>query len=347
MLSIAPARSVAEPCAPTAVVNGDRELAGIIGEQLRSRGIQTHGVERCPVVRAEVERRGSSLVVKLDDGTDGGDHRTLSTPALAAIWIESRLRTDIGAPLLRTPIILSRPEPEGPPAATRNVVRPQSLSRARPMVLSASVQSVSASDESSWRGVAVDGCVEIGGACVGVAGRYGQNLAFISDQAPEQTDRKGVDLLATVSVPLSMGRGVLSPRLGVGAGWLTTRRRLPPPPESPCDPNLPGDPSDPVDPGQCDPLPAEKPLAVSTLGLRLDARMVYAIPVSDTAALEIGVGGQWRPGAHGKAFHFLPGPDGAVEPVMDPNLPPDPSMTLPGEPGLLWSAAIGLRVRLR
>lgn len=339
--------SVAEPCAPAAVIEGDDEVAGSVSKHLERLGVATRAPAPCPAARAAVRRTDTGLaIVMRDRGRRAA--RTVSTAAIAATWIESWVRTDIGAPLLRAPIIAT-PTP---------VVIRRPATRAKPMtrsgIFGASVETLTASDQSEWRGVSVSGCVELGRACVGVAGRYGHSLGMTSQENPLETDRKGIDLLATVSVPLVLGRGVLAPRLGIGAGWLTTSR--PPvaldPAGNPCDPqdpNTPMDPMNPMDPGQCDPVPNPEPgLEASTAGLRLDARIVYAIPVSDSASVELGLGGQLRPGAHRDAFRFdTLNPDGTNNPMTDPTQPPDPFTSLPGEPEWLWSAGIGLRVQLR
>ena len=110
------------------------------------------------------------------------------------------------------------------------------------------VSSATAADDSSWRRVSVGGCVLVESLCLGVEGSYGSNTGFVTDEIPMPVDRKGVDLSLTVGARIPAGRGIVSPQLGVGIGWLTTSREpmlVPPPPEPGCDGNDPTDPNTP------------------------------------------------------------------------------------------------------
>jgi hypothetical protein len=193
--------------------------------------------------------------------------------------------------------------------------------------------------------------------CVGVEASYGSNTGFVTDEMPMPVDRKGIDLSFTVGARVPMGRGVLSPQLGAGVGWLTTSRNplvLPPAPEPGCDGTEPPDPTDPntpdVPPPNCEPGgQVDDGLRAPTSSLRTHARMRYALPVTDAAAIELGVGIVWLPGAHTRPFQFgTIGPDGTIiDGNGDPAAPVDPSLSLPGEPTWMWSAGIGVRVDLR
>ena len=81
-----------------------------------------------------------------------------------------------------------------------------------------------ATDGSLWVGTGFGVCVRVTWLCMGLGGRvagddrgpgavYGGNAAALT--------RVGAELLTTVEIPLHVGRELLSPGIGLGAGWLS------------------------------------------------------------------------------------------------------------------------------
>ncbi len=362
------ARSVADsPCAPSVVVSGDPQAVTAVRDQLRTLGVRTEASADCPnKLQAHVLRDDEGLAIELRD-TEGRSHRrSVSAADVAAMWIESWTRKDISSPLL--PMAWQPPTPvlrttATPVAQTTNVLVRRSMTPpatpTTPVHVGVRAESLTGSDDSSWTGIGVGACIRIGGICVGMSGRYSANLAFSKDDAMVETDRKALDLAATIAVPLSVGRGTLTAELSLGGRWLTSRGTVPiydaPVPCDPNgDPNLPPNDPDPANPDGTDPgepvcengMTSMKVANASRL-LRTGARLSYAVPISDAAAITLGVGATWLPGAHSNNFQegSSIGPDGTI--IDDPTIPPDPSRAIPGEPGWLWSAGVGVRVELK
>ena len=350
-------------------MTGDTGPAKLVRRKLAARGVSSQPLEQCPKLQVDVTRTEQGLALELKDGSARAHRRTVSTPEIAAIWIESWTRNDISSPLLlawRPPLPAAKPADADANNVRRSLSRtqitpPPSLTSATspsPLMLGVFAQTVNASDESTWTGFGVDACVRLGGVCVGLSGRFSRNLAFTTDDAMVETDRSATDLAATIGAPINVGRGTLTPELSLGGRWLTSTGRVQVfDPPTPCDPNTPTDPpgdpdpanpdgTDPGDPACADP---QTMTVVSKMSksLRAGLNLRYAVPVTNSAAITVGIGATWIPGAHTKNFQdgSIIGPDGNI--IDDPAVPPDPSRALPGEPLWTWSAGIGLRVELR
>jgi hypothetical protein len=115
-------------------------------------------------------------------------------------------------------------------------------------------------------------CLTLGRACVGILARADRNsVASLEDPGsePGTVDRLGTDLLATVGLPIVLGRGImLMPEAGLGGGRLrsTVVSSMP----------------DPSDPSAQDP-PSEK----ISWGWRSTTRVVLSIPVWWRLALDV------------------------------------------------------------
>lgn len=363
-LCVAQSESAASPACDTAVVvEGDSAAASSLRDALTSRGIRTRQAQPCPALTARVTPTGTQLSVELRASNGRSETRTLSTTEIAAIWIESWTRTDIGSALLPTRWQARPPAPTarrvaaavGRPTTLTRRLPPGATSTARPprrIILGLGAQSLTGGDDSTWSGIGADVCIEVGGVCLGVSGRYARNLGFTRDDALVAADRTALDLGVTASIPLRIGRGTLLPQLSLGGRWASTSGAIETPP--PPDPCAPGDPNDPANPDGTNPGDPTCPDGTMTTHvrhtsrlLRTGARLSYAIPVADAAAITLGVGASWLPGAHTDNFSEgqIIGPDGTI--IDDPNLPPEPGMSLPGEPSWMWSAGIGLQVELQ
>ena|GEM_PF-5748173 len=356
-----PGSAASPACPPAVVVEGEGAAASSLRDALSSRGILTRQAQPCPALRAKVARKDGQLAIELRADSGRSEHRTLSTPEIAALWIESWTRTDIGSSLL--------PTRWHPPPRRRAVTTPSTgntltrvsqpvpattlASAPRRVLVGVAAETVTAGDSSSWTAVGIDACIEVGGACVGLSGRYARNLGFTRDDALLATDRVAIDLSATAGIPLRVGRGTLMPEVSVGGRWLSrtgsVETLLPPGPCDPADPNVPdptnpdGTPGDPACPPE---QPGTMQIRQTSRLLHAGARLSYALPVSDTAAITLGVGAAWLPQAHTANYSSGGvGRDGTI--TDDPNLPPDPNRTMPGDPSWSWSAGIGLRMELQ
>jgi hypothetical protein len=145
--------------------------------------------------------------------------------------------------------------------------------------------------------------------------------------------------LATLELPIPLGRAAIAPGIGVGVGWLETSRDEPPRATG-CMPR---------DDEGC---PESYPLWVgdgfrsSRLGARVGVRLVGRIPLVDQLALELAVAADANPSAR-----RTPAPaaerttsEGATAP--DPRFPPD-VYALPPEPGRGYRFGVGLSYGFR
>jgi hypothetical protein len=354
-VSAQPRRCSTQPRAgdPSVRVVGAPVSAAGVRQLLARAGVAVDAA--CAPVRASLIQSESGLEVVLtgDDGRTA--RRVVSTEAVAATWIESWVRRDLGAPLL-------------PTAAPRATLRPPSLQRVprdaaptpkpaapTPGRWSLAVAGHSRSaDAVAWRGVAAAGCANLGPLCVGATGRYGAAGELTANDGMTYARRQSVDLLAEVRAPIQLGRAVLAPSAGIGVGWNHTARDEPAMP-APSDPDLPpgpdgtvpGDPNcDPSDPNLCDPTLEPPPYYVgdgfsaSTIGLRLDAGLSLSLPITDRIAVDLSAGITFLPTAHLDEYDPL----AADRDEIGEPLPVDPMLLLPGEPSRVTFWGIGLRV---
>ncbi len=355
VLSAAAGPTAAEPaCDPVAIVEGDPALVSSLSAQLIRRGIAideaADSEDPCPAVRATGAQDGGAVSVTVEQPDGEKVERDVTTTEIAAIWIESRMRRDVGAPLLavRVPLVVNPgPAPGATPVVDAGVAGTAFAVRGRDRVsLSARIENGSADDGSGWRTYSAAVCGRIGPLCVGLLGRIGENPEAFSEE-PEFTavTRDSKDLMLTASWPLRAGRLTILPEVGVGIGSMTTRQLGEvvdgyfPPDECWTDPPIP--------PELCE-IPA--PLNVTTWGGRLSAGLTLVIPLHDRIALDIGVSAEWLQGAHTDP-HLREAPpecdpDGNPFPCVDMGDIYDEFIEYSGEPSRLFRAGIGVRVGL-
>jgi hypothetical protein len=286
--------------------------------------------------------------------------RGVTTEEIAATWIESRVRTDVGAPLLAARMIAA-PPPEGgaSPGATAPAADAMLGTAAPPtrdpLSIAVAIESSFAGDGTDWRTYSLSACARIGPVCVGALGRLGDNEASVHDDMFIIAKRSSRDLLVTASLPIRGRRFTLSPMVGAGVGWMRTSQR-----DEPL--------FTPVEPGACAEDPTISPeycelpdrVDVTTRGARLAAGVSLSIPLGDRVALDIGVSGELLTGAHTDLYvrddpwgdesvpcePEDPSPDCAPDGTMtDPGYPDD-FFEYPGEPDRFFRAGIGLRIGL-
>ena len=185
-----------QPCVLAAQVVGDAHLVQPIRLELDRLDVREQPVSwACPFARATVTERRGAIAITLRDSNGRQVERVVSESRVAAMWIESQLRSDIGASLLHMPSSLSgraqSPRltelwPPGAAGPTRAAETPGDASHpvaqrrgsGEPLSGAVLVETQNADDESSWRSVylSVDRGFDV--ARIGLSARYGVNSRF-------------------------------------------------------------------------------------------------------------------------------------------------------------------------
>ncbi len=223
-------RAHAEPagCAPAAGVKavGDElrlQLAvSELRDRLAERGIG-EPVDGCPAAQAEVAAAGAELMIDVEDVAGRHSRRTVSTPAAAASFIESWVRTDLSAPLLSPALafpVAPAPERAPEPASAPVVVRQGARPGLPALGIALGAQGAVASDGSVWGGLELAACVRLGRLCAGALARWNVELESEERRENAQAERRSAELLVGAELPLRFGRVTLTPGLAAGVGWL-------------------------------------------------------------------------------------------------------------------------------
>jgi hypothetical protein len=341
-LAGAPREVSAEPCAPSAALDGDAVAVANVAAELNRLGVATNArldgvrTDGCPSVAALVEvDRGGGIAVAVRDRTHRSEGRVVSDPALAAAWIDSWLRDDLDSSFPSTQAV--------------EVVAPSSSLAPHPHagVLARSVLAVDgeqtwSGNKEQWTGLAVAACThveQLGGACVGGRARYATQDVATALSAAHRTD---LSLLATASYTVEIGRMRISPELGVGVGRMTTDRVegcMSPMPM----PDVCMDPSDPncvMPPTKCDTsalVYVGDDLHAVSWTPRAAGAIRVAVPLFDHVWLDLGAQLVIAPGRHASSYPFIAGANAPpVEPAQD--------LSLPGEPLGAFTVGVGLRL---
>lgn len=357
-----PASAQPPPCSPApdpvVQLDGAAATSNAIRARLLEAGVDVvdpGGAGACPSVFATVIQLRNSVSVELRDSDGRRARRTVSTCEVAATWIESWIRRDLGAPLMPAVFVARQPLP-GPAVATPAMTPAVDASPA-PVVrapvgrwsVAVVTEAVTATDDSAWRTVRASACVRVGSFCIGADGRYGDASELSANHGDTLARRRAADVVAVVHRPFFLGRAMLSPSVGAGLGWMNTRRDEPDRPVDNPDPVGPnGAGCDPDEAGNlpipCTPPPFGPPyyigdeFRVSSYDVRLQAALALTVPVTERVAIELGAGVTLAPNAHGAAFD-------PARMLGDPDDPPsDPMLHLPGEPDRLTWWSIGLRM---
>jgi len=327
-------RTIAEPCAPSARLDGDGDLAARVSAQLGQLGIATTAAPGCPSLRAAVARDASGRVtVTIRDGADRIEGRVVADAILAAVWIDSWLRDDVAAPLW-SPRTLPASEAPGAPAPVEAVH--DDVPRAAPslfdrVAIGAGYAQAWSDESGGWSGFSADACVRVGRLCVGARARMlGQDLASSAGMAAVR--RGDVEALASASIAIELGRMHVAPELGVGVGRFATDRVdgcKPPPNCAPADPAC----KLPIPTPGCDPGTPRvgDNFSAATWTPRAAATVRVAVPLFDHVWLDGTIAGELAPGGAGP-----------YTATSDPAVGPAP--TIPAEPGAWLAIGVGLRV---
>lgn len=338
---MAVAHPVRAECVAVAIVDGDPSLASPLKAELVSRGIAIADdvPNACLPMRADVSRHGVVVLIHIVEPHGVSVDRAVSNVAIAATWIESRLRTSVGAPLLlaRAPTAPAA-HADPPPAVVETVNSPGDR-----WSLAAHIATGSSGDPSSWRAYSLGGCAMVGQFCLGLLAHMGTQPSVEGPGSatnpmlllPSLARRRSTDFLVTAQMPLEVGRVVVVPTVGVGLGSLTTEQHA----------NTAIAQNDPT----CIPnMINECPLRIfsdTNLGLRTMVGLNLWFPITDHVKLDIRAGAQFAP------MHGGPLVDQQTynEFCRDPNIGPECEridFSYAAEPLYVLRAGIGLRVSL-
>ncbi|HTE54485.1 MAG TPA: hypothetical protein VK698_26715 [Kofleriaceae bacterium] len=324
------AAAAAPPCPPAARLRGDGELARLVGLELAVLGVFSRDIPPlCPSVEVSLTTAGEQVSVALRDPSGRRAQQVVTNPHVAAIWIESWVHPELGAPLLAGRGLLSigplRAVAPGPALiAGQRTAAPSSPSpptdramRFAGFVVGAAAEKLYASDDSEWRALTMSACARWGPLCAGLVGHLGDNQDFPPPSSPWiQLDRLGVDLLASLSAPFEVGRMEISPGIGFGMGLLRSSTGT-------CEN---GDPAGDV--VAC----GDYPVVSYSLGPRAEMGLAGAFPISSRVSLLVTASVGFAPMARSAAL--TPGGDVPSPPSGPDEPPPNPDgSTGDGSPG--------------
>lgn len=342
-LTVAGRTARPEPCT-RAHLAGDAAAIALVDRELAQLGVATTATDppglRCRSIDATViaDPRGIAVAIA------GGEQRVVGDARIAATWIDSWLRDDLGpASAPTTPLPAPREAP--PTGSLVDSVRAapaqrDGATRAARLSLGVVGERGYASDGGAWNGASANACVRVAGVCLGVRGRAAWQAPTTIDGAA--VSRSDYALYATASTLVAAGQMVIGPELGIGAGALTTTRgtlcRSAPPMQ--CGP---GDPTTGPPPPSCEqpppivacsdqgalPVPRTANDQRSTVSARAIAGIRIAVPLFAHVWLDgnAGVG----IAALGRAAAGMPNAAGDIR-----GLPADPLAT--------FSIGLGLRI---
>lgn len=341
--------AAADPgCPPAAHLAGDAELGHAVALELAILGVVSADIPAgCPAAEVVLVPSGDGLAVTLRDGAGRQAAQVVTDASVAASWIESWLHPEIGAPLLAAraapgAVVSAAPAAEVT-VASAPAARPGRF-RYRGLAVGAAAEMASADDDSDWRALSASVCARFGALCAGLTGRGADNRGISMDGGQTEVNRYQLELLATVSASLAIGRMTLVPSAGVGLAYEETSR---------------------ADGASCltevDPSGAacEPPYAIDdgftaySVGPRAEVGLGGAFPIAGPLSLTLGVALSFAPMARSEpaeptyARDYFDAADGT-----DPDMPPlDPNLQLyfgresyqlPAEPSRMTRISLGL-----
>lgn len=219
----------AADCPPSASVSGEPDVVESVDRLLRERGVvvlervgedAAFPVETCRHVVVTVMRGGGRIAVWITDPDGQRVERLTEDPIAAATIIESWARRDLVSPLLatrRTPVV-------GDTSVQAAAVAPSEPGSRYTLLVG--VDAGVSNDRSMWTAVRAQGCVRVGGVCIGGIIRYAYDTAQTGASRRWDTGRTGLDLSVTVGVPLAWRRISVMPYGGFGQMAITATRAL-------------------------------------------------------------------------------------------------------------------------
>jgi len=346
--------AAADPsCPPAAHVAGDAELGHAVMLELSILGVVSAEVPTgCPVAEVMVEPSGDGVAVTLRDSAGRQAAQVVTDAQVAASWIESWVHPEIGAPLLAAH---AAPAAAVEPVAALTVAR-AAAPAARPgrfsyggLSLGAAAEMVSASDGSDWRSLSASTCARFGFLCAGLTGRGADNRGISMDGGQTEVNRFQLELLATLSASLELGRMRLVPSAGIGLAYEETGRG---------DGVKCTDQSDPTGMACVPPYAIDDGFTAYSLGPRAELGLGGAFPIAGPLSLTLGVAMSFAPMARSEPVEPQYAADyfAAIN-GNDPDVPPpdgtmdfyfaEDSYKLPAEPSRMTRISLGLSWELR
>jgi len=250
-------------CPPAVALTGDDDAVRAVRDQLAARGI-TGETPSCPALRAQVERRGAQLVVRMvqagqsgvparraeggsEDGAEGRIERVIGEPQTAATVIESWVRGDVVSSLLEPrdvpPLDVAPPSASSEPSATG-------------IQLFAAAETSLASDRTVWQGLQLGACIMLGPVCATARVRAAKVVA--RPDAWRRFKRKSGELLGGIDIPITVGGLRLRPGFSAGYGSMLTHH-----------------------------LGDDREAGIEMSGLRAEAHLGLSIPLSAHLAIDL------------------------------------------------------------
>lgn len=254
LLFSAPGLSVPSDCAPAVVVEGS--AAAEVAALLAARGLSAPAHD-CPSARVSVDAEIQGVSVRIVDTLGRTVQRHASTPLAAANLVDSWVRSDEAQDVVH-------PTP-APRAAAVFSDEPDSAPAVVPawMLFDAVAETSVAFDGSVWPGASAGVCLHFSSVCAGVWARAAVDSSLIGASRGAETGRVGLDGYGSVDVAFDVAGLTVRPGVYVGAGWLQNRNA--PVYAAPVEPNV----------------------AINTNGMRMGARVIVAVPVTDAFALDV------------------------------------------------------------
>lgn len=282
----------AAQCPSTATLEGPAALTTPIARGLRAHGVTVGPSNTCVgrTVRAVVTSASPAkgLRLHIEDGFGRTSDRVIAAPEVAVSLIESWVVDDEADLLAVTPKAVTPTS-----AATIVATAPSAPVAATRLRLYGGPASILGSDRSVWGGGVAGGCGQLGRACLGAELAFARDLGLAGETGDAGTTRSLADAFVTAGLPLSSGRFLFLPSIGVGAGWVRTH------------------------------LSAEggdAAVTANTFGLRGKVAVLAGVSLSSHVGLALEVGGLVAPGARPAP------PEEAM--LQTANLPAEPRASL-------------------
>lgn len=221
-------------CAAAAVVSGSDELVASVAILLRQHGVGSDGrgcAGRVRVVRASLDRDRDAPYHRLhiDDGFGRTSDRKIADASTAASLIESwTLGEDTD---LLSPRALAASTPAPAAIASASAAAPSPLITPWAWRVMVAGEGATNLGGTALVGAGATACARLGPLCVGGRARLGRGAEvstlrdFPTMFATVDLTRTAGDLMLVASLPLTWRRFVVTPLLGLGAGWGRTLGR--------------------------------------------------------------------------------------------------------------------------
>ncbi len=299
-------------------------LVDAVRSELAILGVASRAIRRdCPAITARMASVGGLVDLRLRDPAGRTGRKMVSDPVVAATVILSWARSDLAEPLLDERLAPVGARSIAPPTLTASA--PPARDGRPALIVSARVERLFVSDSSQWRGLSAGACAVAGAFCVGGEVRVAEDDHFSNTGGVTEFARREAAVMATVDLPIAIGRASVVPGLGIGGGWLETARD-----ESSADPGCSTS-------AMCsDPYPVYVGDDHRTRGIRprFSARLSARVPLVAGLAIDAGASAEMSPVSRGElAYPETPDPRPGV---------PDDYFALPPEPRRSYRIGVGL-----